>query len=63
MYELNKTVIIIDGAEVETYGITYGEYSVTAISTDKRFVEKMIESFNKCQLDSQQMEEVVEDML
>lgn len=63
MYKLNKTLITVDGKEVETYGITCGEYSVTAISTDRLFVEKMIADFNNGQLDLQQLGEVVEDML
>jgi len=63
VYRLNETVVTVEGIPVLTYGITADKCSVTAISTDRGFVEKLICDFNNGGLDSLQMKEVIEDIL
>ena len=62
-YQLTEKLINIEGKEHITYGIKCDNESIHDISTDKSFVESIIEALNKSDVAEVHLTDIVEDFL
>lgn len=62
-YQLIEKAITIEEKSYTTYGIKYGSEAIHDISTDKSFVESIIEALNKSDVAKVHLTDIVEDFL
>ncbi len=62
MYALTKNRVVIEGIEVDVYGISYDDaHSVVDVSTDRDEVLGLVNNFNKYGLEPIHLYDAIED--
>lgn len=63
MYKVESTKTIIEGKEVDTYGISNGENFIEDISSNLEFVEALAYMLNEYDVSDVHFKDVVEDSI
>ena len=63
MYKIEKEKVIIEGKEVDTYGISNGNSVINDVSSNLEFVQTLTDMLNKYEVSDVHFSEIVEDSI